>query len=909
MNDIRSINTSPSGREPNSKSAKRSPLRQLASLTWRESRSARRRLLLYMSSISLGVAALVAIDSFADNVTRSIREQSRALLGGDIAFGSRRPYTAAQLALLDSLARKTKAQYARVVTFPSMALVPRSGGTRLVQVRGVSSNYPFYGVITTQPAGRWKSLQSGPNALVDPSLLVSLNAKLGDTITLGLGRFVINGVLKDVPGTPGIAEIIGPRVFIPERYVPETQLLVFGSTADYGLLARLPNGTNPDRAIRPFRTAFEKQQIRARTVTQSEENTTDAIDQLSQFIGIVGLVALLLGGVGVASGVRAFVSRKIDTVAILRCLGASSGQVLAMYVAQAAAMGLLGALVGAALGVAVQFGLPRVFGDFLPVDVSVTLEPTAIMTGMIVGGWIALIFSLRPLLALRNVSPLQTLRRDADSEILRMRWNDFPRLAVDVALAASVVAIGLLRASDLQQGLWISGATFAVIAVLTVSAILLSWLARRTIRARWPYVVRQGVANLYRPANQTRSVVLSLGFGAFLITTLYLVQSNLLRQFNINIGKSNANLVFFDIQEDQMSAVDSLVRSRGQILQTAPIVTMRIASINNRSVEQIVDDAAARRKQDSISRAQTAASGAANTRPQRGGSAAPDRRSRAGQQSGRPSWALRREYRSSFRDTVTAGEKIVSGKWFSSTSASDTGEVSLDRDVAGELRVKLGDVITWDVQGVLVPVRVTSMREVTWARFEPNFFAVFSPASLRAAPKQHVILATVNGNSTIAALQRDIVTRFPNVSSLDLTLVKETVGKILDKVTTAIRFMALFSLAMGIPVLFSAVAATRRDRIREGVLLKTLGATRGQIMRILLAEYALLGMLGSLTGMLLAIGGGWALTHYVFESSFSPALVPAFAIALIMLALTIAIGLLAGRDVFKETPMTALREA
>ena len=887
----------------------RASFRQLAGLTWRESRSARRRLLLYMSAISLGVAALVAIDSFADNVTRSVREQSRALLGGDISFSSNRPYTAEQKAFLDTLAIKNGATYAHVVTFPSMALVPRSGGTRLVQVRAVSANYPFYGEITTEPAGRWSMLKTAPVALVDPSLLVSLNAHVGDSITLGLGRFVIAATLKDVPGSAGVAEIIGPRVFIPERYLPETQLLVFGSTADYGVLAKLPNKANPDKIIGPERPKLEKMQLRARTVTQSEENTTEAIKQLSQFIGIVGLVALLLGGVGVASGVRAFVARKIDTVAILRCLGASSGQVLAMYVAQAAAMGLIGSIAGAALGVAVQFGLPSVFKDFLPVDVTVTLEPAAILTGIAIGGWIALIFSLRPLLALRNVSPLQTLRRDADSEVLRMRWNDIPRVAVNVALALSVVAIALLRASTVRQGLSISGATFAVIGVLTLSAVLLSWLSRKALREHWPYVIRQGVANLYRPANQTQSVILSLGFGAFLITTLVLVQSNLLKQFNIKVDKSNANLVFFDIQEDQFLPVDSMVRSSGKVLQTAPIVTMRIASINDRSVEQIIGDARARITADSLARAQRGEkplTGEERRDAQRNAPNGPGGRQ---QQAGRPGWALRRDYRSTYRDKLTSSEKIVQGKWFSAAAQhGDTGEVSFEKDVADELHIKLGDVITWDVQGVQIASRVTSLREVTWARFEPNFFAVFSPRSLRDAPKQFVLLADVRGTPKVAALQRDIVKRFPNVSSVDLSLVQQTVEKILRKVSTAIRFMALFSLAMGIPVLFSAVAATRRDRIREGVLLKTLGATRGQIMKILLAEYALLGILGSLTGMVLAIGGGWAITHYVFDNDFSPALGSAVAIAGAMLGLTVAIGLLAGRDVFRETPMSALRE-
>lgn len=890
-------------------SAQRASLGQLAGLTWRESRSARRRLLLYMSAISLGVAALVAIDSFAGNVTRSVKEQSRALLGGDISFSSRRPISKEQQAILEGVRKRSGAEYARVVTFPSMALIPRTGRTRIVQVRGVSTNYPFYGVITTTPANRWRSLQSGAVALVDPALLIALDARVGDTLSLGLGRFVIGATLKDVPGTTGVGEIIGPRVFIPEKYVAETQLLTFGSIAEYGVLAKLPPSADPKKVVTPLRPQLEKQQLRAVTVTQSEANATEAIQQLSQFIGIVGLVALLLGGVGVASGVRAFVARKIDTVAIFRCLGASSGQVLAMYVAQAAAMGILGSIAGAAIGVAVQFALPSAFGDFLPVDVKVALEPSAIAIGIAIGGWIALIFSLRPLLALRNVSPLQTLRRDADAEVLRMRWNDVPRVLVNVALLASVVGIALLRAPNLKQGLGISGATLIVIGILTLSAILLSWIARRALRTGWPYVVRQGVANLYRPANQTRSVILSLGFGAFLITTLYLVQSNLLKRFEFNAAASKANLVFFDIQDDQKSGVDSMVRSHGNVLQSAPIVTMRITRINDRNVEQIIADTRARRTGDSLARARGGAA-AESVDARRKREAEARKRGENPRQSGRNSWALTREFRSTFRDTLTSGEKITSGKWFSKAAlsgTSDTTELSLEQDVAEELRVKPGDVITWNVQGVEVPSRITSLREVTWARFEPNFFAVFPGPALESAPKQHVILASVPGAGSVALLQRDIVMRYPNVSSVDLSMVKETVMRIVSKVSTAVRFMALFSLAMGIPVLFAAVAATRRDRIREGVLLKTLGATRGQIVKILLAEYALLGVLGSLTGMLLAIGGGWALMHYVFDVTYSPALVPAFAIAAAMLTLTVTIGLLAGRDVFRETPMAALR--
>jgi putative ABC transport system permease protein len=393
------------------------------------------------------------------------------------------------------------------------------------------------------------------------------------------------------------------------------------------------------------------------------------------------------------------------------------------------------------------------------------------------------------------------------------------------------------------------------------------------LRAGWPYVVRQGVANLYRPANQTRAVVLSLGFGAFLITTLYLVQANLLRQFDLTTSASRGNLLFFDVQDDQDAGVESVVRQAGYaVVQSTPIVTMRIKTVAGRTIAQIMAETA-----------------------RRGGA-----------------WALRREYRSTYRDTIQSSETLVAGKWFGKTPAPDSqpgAEVSLEQDVAKELRVKLGDVIVWDVQGVEVPTRVTSFRDVNWARFEPNFFAVFGPGALEKAPKQFVLLTNVPDGVSAARVQRSVVQRYPNVSAIDLSIIRKTISEIVDRVSMAIRFLAVFSLAMGIPVLFSAVAATRRERVREGVLLKTLGATQGQIRRILFAEYALLGVLGSLTGMVLSFGGAWGLLRYVFHRPFSPATLPAVLIAAAMVLITVLIGVLSGRDVFRTTPMAALREA
>ena len=849
------------------------PSRSVWSLAWRESRTARRRLLLYMSSISLGVAALVAIDSFSANIIQSVKDQSRALMGGDISFNSNKPFPPAVDSLFDSLSHHGIA-FARVTTFPSMAVVPRTTGTRFVQVRGVTDNYPFYGNIVTEPAGRWPLLRQGANAIVDPALLTSLNAKVGDTLRLNFGTFTIVATIRDVPGAAGIAEMLGPRVFIPAKYIAETQLLVFGSIAERTVLAKLPPGVDPDKFIKPLKARLDRQQVRSRTVTQSEMATADAIENLSNFIGIVGLVALLLGGIGVASGVRAFVARKIDTVAVLRCLGASSGQVLAIYVAQAAVMGLVGAAAGAALGVAVQFALPHILTEILPIDVQVTLVPSAVITGLAVGGWIALVFALRPLLALRNVSPLQTLRRDTDAEVLRMRWTDAPRIAVNVALVVSVVLIALTRARTPLQAVWMSGATGFAILALAASAALLSWAARTGLRTRWPYVVRQGVANLYRPGNQTRAVTLALGFGAFLISTLYLVQNNLLRRFTTAASESRGNVIFFDVQQDQEPGLDSIVRGNGhEVVTVAPVITMRIAAINGKKVSDML----------------------------------PVPRS----QRGRASWALRREFRSTFRDKPAASETIVGGKWFGDKAlktAPDTGEISLEEGIAKELNVKLGDIVTWNVQGVEIPTRITSLRKVVWTRFEPNFFVVFPPPLLEAAPRQYLLLAQVKDPAAVTLLQREVVNRFSNISSIDLTAIKRTVDRIVAKVSLAIRFMALFSLAVAIPVLFSAVSATRRARVREGVLLKTLGATRGQIAKILLAEYSLLGVLGGLTGMLLSIAGGWAVVRYIFKTPFAPALAPIAGIAAVVVGLTLLIGLLAGRDVFRETPIAALRD-
>jgi putative ABC transport system permease protein len=856
--------------------------RSLAALAWRDTRTTRRRLVLSMSSIAIGVAALVAVDSYSADVVRSIHVQARSLLGADLSISARRPLPPPALAFLDSL-RARGAHDTRVTTFSTMALL--GNGTRLVQVRAMGAGAPYYGKIETSPADKWKELQTGATAIVDSSLLIALDAKIGDTLSLGYARFAILGTLRNVPGDVGVASALGPRVYIPDRYLDATRLLGFGSRAEYEALIALPATIDADALSKSHRDAFDSLQVRARSVADTERSLTRSIEQLGRFLGLVGLIALLLGGTGVASALRAYMAEKIDTIAVLRCLGASGSQVVWLFVIEAAGLGLAGALLGVVLGVAAQLVLPHVLGAFIPVDVVPQLEWVAVLRGLALGTWVGILFALGPVLGVRNVAPLQVLRRDDESSApgtTRSAWRDPVRLAAGALLVASVIAVCMARADSPTIGLWMSLGIGAAIGATWLAAMLCTRIARRLTLIPWKFVVRHGIANVDRPGNQTRAVVLALGFGAFLLGTLALVQGNLLRELASTSDASAANLAFFDVQIDQISRLDSLVRSDSlPVLARVPIVPMRIAAYHSR--KPVVRPAERREAGKSSS-------------------GDPD--------ANRPSWAVRREYRSSYRDSLNSSEKIVSGKWWTSSGPDADGvfEISLEQSLSEELGVIVGDTITWDVQGVRIRTRVTSLRDVQWARFEPNFFVVFQSAALREAPQSYVLLTRENDDASRARLQRDVVQRFPNVSTIDLSLIQSAVSRILGRVSLAVRFMALFSVVTGILVLVSAVAASRRQRVRESVLLKTLGATRAQIVRMLFTEYALLGAIGSLAGILLAIGGGWAAMHFIFKTPFSVAPLALAIVAVATMLLTIVTGLLAARDVFAATPMAALRE-
>ena len=833
----------------------------------RELRAAPRRLLLLMGTVAVGVAALVAINSFTDNLQDSVRRQARALLGADLALVSRQAFSPRVDALLDTLSRG--ARLSRLTNFAGMAYVPRTASTRLVQVAAVEGQYPFYGEIRTEPRPAWAQLQNGRHVVVDPSLLTALSAGIGDTLALGEGRFVITGTIQSAPSDAGVRFAFGPRIYIPARYLEETRLLGFGARVEHEAFLELPANVSAQALADQYRSAMRSERVRIRTVADDQRNLTDVLSKLTGYLGLVALIALFLGGIGVASAIVVFVRQRSPSVAVLRCLGATAGRIFAIYLLEAGVMGLVGSLAGALLGIGLQRLLPGLLAGLLPVDVAPTISWRAAGLGIGMGLWVALVFALLPLLAVRRVSPLSALRRPYESERApRDRWT----IVASLLLVSSTVVLAAHQTGSWRQGSIFAAATGVALLILWAAAWVLIRGMRRWLPAGWPYVWRQGMANLHRPANQTVTLVLAIGFGAFLLGTLYLVQHNLLSQLRLTGGPARPNLVLFDIQPDQLPAVERALRGAGlPRTQPTPIVPMRIRSIKGRPVTELLAGSQAEEQE-----------GPSNA------------------------WAFRREYRSTYRDSVVPSERVVEGTW--SQAGQPPPRVSVERGLAGELGVAIGDEIVWDVQGVPIPTRVGSLREVDWARFEPNFFVVFAPGTLEGAPQSLVTMTRVSDPAARGRFQRLLAERFGNVSTLDLSLLQEALERLVERVVLAIRFMALFSLGVGVLVLVGALATSRFQRVREGALLRTLGATRGQVFRIVLAEYLSLGLLASAVALLLAAGAGWAIARFVFEGSFTLPVLQMAALALMVVTLTVVVGLANSRDVVRRAPLEVLRE-
>jgi putative ABC transport system permease protein len=669
-----------------------------------------------------------------------------------------------------------------------------------------------------------------------------------------------------VPGETAAVATMAPRVFVPLATVGGTGLLQPGSLARHRLYLKFPRGFDVEALVRELRERFREQHLGFDTVEERRRELGQSLANVNSFLGLVGFASLFLGAIGVASAIHAHVRQKIPTVAVLRCLGATARTSFAIYLVQGLGLGLVGALLGAGLGLAAQLALPALLRDFLPFTLEVSVSWAALGRGLGAGLVVSVLFALLPLLEVRRVSPLLTLR-----SAYAPRGRDWWQAALLGVIVLLVFGFAVWQTGRWRWGAGFAGALLASFVVLAGLAWAVSQLARRFTPRALPFAWRQGVANLHRPGNRTLLLLVSLGLGTFLMMTLHLSRETLLGQLRMVGGGERPNLMLFDIQDDQVEPLERLLAAQGApVRQHAPIVTMRIASIKGRPVAELLRE--------------------------------PDAHV--------PAWTLRREYRSTYRDTLTDTEQLTAGTFTGRVApGTEPVPVSVEEKLAADLQLRLGDEIVFDVQGVPVKARVDSLRRVDWRRMQPNFFMVFPAGVLEAAPKFHLMALRAADAGQSARLQQAVVRDFPNVSALDLALIIQTLDGVYARASFVVEFLALFTVVTGGVVLAGAVLIGRSQRLRESVLLRTLGATRAQVNRIMLAEYLALGTLGAAVGALLAVGANWALAYFIFQAKWaapSPAvLLGGWALVTLLTATT---GLLSNRGVCDHPPLAVLRE-
>ena len=744
----------------------------LFKMAWRDSRKSRSRLLLFISSIIIGIAALVAISSFSENLQKDIDRQAKTMIGADMIINSNSAVSDSMVSFIE----RQKGEKARENSFASMVLFPKTDGTRLVQIRALEGDFPFYGEIESTPAEAARKFQQGKNALVDQTLMLQFEAQVGDSIRVGTQSFLIVGALNKVPGQNGIAASVAPPVYIPMEYLSETGLVQKGSRVSYKFYFKLNEAVDIEAETERLEKTLKKEDLWITTIESTKRNLGRSFENLAQFLNLVAFVALLLGCVGVASAIQIYVREKMGTVAILRCMGLKGKHAFYIYLIQIMIIGLIGSLIGAGLGAVIQSILPEVLKDFLPIDISLGISWFSILKGLVVGLCISLLFALLPLAGIGKTPPLKTLRVSAEPEKLRF---DFWRIAIVIGIILAIFFFYYWQIGNLIESVLFTIGIVICFLILIGVAKIITWAIRKFFPSSWPYTWRQSLANLYRPNNQTAILIVSIGLGTALISMLYFIQGLLIDQINFTTKGEQPNMVLFDIQTQQSDDVNDLAMLHDlNVLQQVPIVTMKIAEINGRNRAELNKDTTLNIRRNSLN------------------------------------W----EYRTTYRDHLIDSEEISEGEWVGNVTDDGIVNISIEDGMAKRLKLTTGDTVVFNVQGTHISTIVASTRKVDWNRVQTNFMVLFPSGILEEAPQFHVMVARVASNEVSAQFQSALVQKFPNVSVVDLALILKTVDSILDKIAFVIRFMALFSIITGFVVLIGSVVLSKFQRIRESVL-------------------------------------------------------------------------------------------
>jgi len=826
----------------------------------RDGRASSSRLFLFMASIILGIAAVVSIQLFSKNLKQNIQRQSKALMGADFIIDSRQLPNKKVQAIIDSLGAD-----ASEVNFSSMAAFPKNGGTKLIRLRGIEGDFPFYGTLDTEPPFAASIYQIEGGALVDATMMLQYDLRPGDSIKLGVLILPIVGALKSIPGSTAFSSSVAPTVIIPFRLIAETELLQFGSRKEYQYFFKASPNTDLDLLDKDLDPILDAENADLDTHTSTSQRLGRSYENVSKFLNLAAFIALLLGCIGIASSVHIYIKEKLGDVAVLKCLGATRKQTFLIYLIQIAVMGLIGGIIGTGIGIGLQQAFPFILQEFLPFDVQISISPQPLIMGILLGVLMSVLFALLPLLNTWYVSPLEVLRVSEDNTVKSrtIRVLTFAAILLFIFLFSFWLLKDLLFALAFVLGILI---TFSVLA--GISALLMMTI-KKYFPTTWGFTARQSLLNLFRPNNQTMVLILAIGLGTFLISTLYFTKDILLAKTSLENSTENANIILMDVQTEQREEVVNSITPKGlAIIDNITIVTMRVHSIKGNLANDI--------RKDSSSKVNE--------------------------------WVLNHEFRTTYRDSLIASEEIIQGIWTPQMTSGEATMISVSDDLAQNARVEVGDKIIFNVQGVLMETIIGSIRKVDWARMQMNFSIVFPKGVLENAPQFHILTTYVPDDASSASLQRDLVKKFPNVSVLDLRQMFSIVENILDKISWVINFMAFFSIFTGIIVLIGSVRTSKYQRIKESVLLRTLGAKSKQILRITALEYLYLGILGSLAGILLSLISSQLLATLMFNEPFVPSLVPFLVFLPGITSLVLLIGLSNIKSVLQSPPLEVLRK-
>ena len=842
--------------------------RTLATLTFvlRELRGGLRGFYVFLACISLGVMAIAGVGSVARSLTDGLAREGRVILGGDVAFSLiHRELQGNERAFLASRGGVSSAAMMRAMARTS------DGRTALVDVKAVDDAYPLYGRVELDPTSDLASLlrPSGEvfGAVADPVLLARLDLGVGSRILLGSATIELRGALKSEPdkliGGLGFA----PRLLISEDALRATGLLQPGSLVRWHYRLRLPETADSDRAVQAVIAAAQAQFPQAGWEIRSRDNASPElsrnIERFAQFLTLVGLTSLLVGGVGIANAVKSYLERKRDVIATFKALGASGARVFALYLTQIGILALAGSLVGLTIGGALPYLIDATLGSTIPIPLAPAIHWGELALALVYGLLTALAFALWPLGRCHDV-PVAALFRDEVAP--ERRWPRFRYVAAAAVSITVVAALAIAFAVDHRIAAQFVAAAEAVFVALRLVAAMVMGLAR--IARPRSTLLRLVIANLHRPGALTPSVVLSLGLGLALLVTLTLIDGNLRRQFTAALPERAPSFYFVDIQHADAERFETFVRTQAPraMLEQVPMLRGRIIRVHGVPVEDV--------------------------RP--GANAA---------------WVLQSDRGITYSDAIPEGSRIVAGQWWR-PDYQGPPLVSFEDRIADGLGLKVGDTIVVNVLGRNVTAEVSNLRRVDWQSLGINFVMVFSPHAFAGAP--HVDLATLtypDGSSEQEeiALLKAVAQEFPTVTTVRVKEVLETISKAVVNLTLGMRGASAVTLIAAVLVLGGALATGHRHRVYDAVVLKTLGATRGRLLAAYALEYLLLGLATALFGVAAGSAAAAVVVGEVMDMPFAWLPIPAVAAAAAAVGVTVVFGLIGTFAALSQKPAAVLR--